>query len=273
MPKTISHSSKLEDLTTSYESLMAISTLMLKAHKAINSYIILHLPNANKGDGNLASIFAAINYLLTKSNNLLIILPKRYSSYRGPYFADIFRVTTSRFLLLSFWDGGSKVYSFEPYKYLEFATYLEIKAFNDYSHIRRSVVDKLKFFLFHLFENASHHGYSSDPIFICSSCRNSILKFTITNCGQGFFKNISQFNSKIINEEEAIILALEGNFSSGTHASGCLNSLMIFCIENGGSLIIVSGSALVKAENVNRFSVHSLPGPFRGAIISLSIKV
>lgn len=102
MPKTISHSSKLEDLTTSYESLMAISTLMLKAHKAINSYIILHLPNANKGDGNLASIFAAINYLLTKSNNLLIILPKRYSSYRGPYFADIFRVTTSRFLLLSF---------------------------------------------------------------------------------------------------------------------------------------------------------------------------
>ncbi len=46
----IYHVSTLEDFKTSHESFIAISSLWIKAHKAINSNVILHLTNANKGD-------------------------------------------------------------------------------------------------------------------------------------------------------------------------------------------------------------------------------
>lgn len=269
---TISHVSTIEDFVTSHESFLAMSTILIKAQRAVNSNIILHLPNASKGDGNLASIFAAMNHFLAQSNNLLIILPKKYRSYRGPFFPDIFRVTTSRFLSKDFWHGGTEVCSFEPCKYFEFATYLENKAFQ-YSQLAPSMVDQLKFFLFHLFENASHHGDSTNPIFICSSCRNGLLKFTLADCGQGFFKRIKQLDSEIINEEEAIISALRGNCYSESHKSGCLKSLKSYCVGNNGFLIVISGSTSVTVEKENEFKMRTLPGPFRGAIISLSIKI
>ncbi len=214
-----------------------------------------------------------MSYLLVKSNNLLIILPKRFRSYRGPFFSDIFRVTTSRFLRDEFWEGGTELASFEPNKYFEFASYLEKRAFNKYLRISSLVVDQLKSFLAQLFVNACYHGASHSNIFICSSYRDNELKFTIVDCGQGFLRRVKQVNHEIVNEEEAIIWSMRGNSVRGANGSGCLRLLTPYCLENDGSLIVISGSTSVTVEKMNEYKVSNLPGPFRGAIISLSIKV
>lgn len=272
----ISYKAQNQYLGTRHESFSSLSRIIQAANKHYGSTMVFDLKNTYRADGNLASVYAALSYMLSKSNNSLTIIPKKAISKKILLSRDLlgYRSSWEELLELTFWSGGTKVHAFDPHDYDKFSDYLFYDAFAPEwkgvlpVHIKRSV----KSFLKELFQNASEHSKSASPIFISSSYRGKMLRFTIVDCGEGFLRQIMKVDDEVITEEQAIKWAMLGKSVKGPSGSSILELLGDYCIENEGELLIVSGCASVAYNNGGIFH-FPLPAPFRGTIINLSVKV
>jgi hypothetical protein len=228
-------------------------------------------------DGNLACLYSALNYNLGKSGNFLSIWARNGCSVKVVHEKDLFGYCGrwDANLERAFQSGATRVFSFDRHDYEGFSDYLLFNAFrSDWKgilpyHYKLDVKDYLK----KLFQNASEHCNDECPIFISSSYKDGMLRFTMVDCGQGFLNRIKILNEDVVSESQAISWALNGNSVKGDDRSCTLRSLGQYCSENGGELLIVSGGASVLYCR-HGFHQHSLlPGPFGGAIINFSVKI
>jgi hypothetical protein len=174
----------------------------------------------------------------------------------------------------TFCSGATGVFAFDRNDCFAFNDYLFHDAFRkDWKRILPNhYMTQAKAFLKALFKNASEHGKSHDPIFVCSAYADDMLRFTIIDCGEGFQKPFSQVITEIDNEGQAISMAMSG-YSVKQKSTSTLNKLGQYCQENNGELLIVSGSASVSYDKDGFHKVVWLPGAFRGSIINFSVKV
>lgn len=274
----VSCKAKNQYLGTRHESFCSISKIIQSANRLNNAKITFNLKDTYRADGNLASVYAALSYNLSKSKNTLTIIPRKAISTKLSISKDLlgYRCSWEEYLDLAFWSGGTKVHAFDPYEFDRFKDYLIHDAFGQawkdiLSDYTRSSVEA---FLMELFQNASEHSNSHSPIFISSSYRSQMLRFTIVDCGEGFLRQIRKVDSEVLTEKQAIMWALRGKSVKGEgEGNEVLQELGKFCSDNGGELLIVSGCASVSYNKNKCFEFSSLPAPFRGAIINLSIRV
>jgi hypothetical protein len=115
--------------------------------------------------------------------------------------------------------------------------------FNDKSR------ESLIFTTLELFNNAVSHSRSSAGVFVCGQYHPNahILRFCLSDAGEGIRNNVSGFIGKAVTSEEAILWALErGNSTRIDRPGGMgLHFLDNFARNNLGNLHIVSGNAVV----------------------------
>lgn len=264
-------------LSTSHQSFEEISRIIQSSNMYHNSKMVFDMRQASRADGNLASVYAAMSYYLKKSNNSLFLGPKDYQSIKVALNKDLlgYYCTWEEFLENVFWSGGTKVHAFDPGDYTTFKSYLLNGAFrSDWKGLLPVALKlEVKRFLRSLYHNASIHGKRNEPIFISSSFRDQMLRFTIVDCGEGFLKRVKKADDSVITERQAIRWAFRGNSVDADRRKGTLKQLGEFCIANGGELIVVSGCASVTFGKNGHHESHPLPAPFRGTIINLSVKI
>lgn len=264
-------------LNTSHQSFEEISRIIQSSNMYHNSKMIFDMRQASRADGNLASVYAAMSHYLKKSNNSLFLGPKDYQKIKVAFNKDLlgYYSTWEEFLENVFWSGGTKVQAFDPGDYIGFKTYLLNGAFRSDWKGKLPVNLKLeiKKFLRSLYHNASIHSRRDEPIFISSSFRDQMLRFTIVDCGEGFLKRVKRVDSTVITERQAIRWAFRGNSVDSVRRKETLKQLGEFCLANGGELIVVSGCASVTFGKNGHHESHPLPAPFRGSIINLSVRV
>jgi len=273
----IVHKSDQIKLSTNRESFSCISKIIRLANKEFGSKMVFDLKKTKKADGNLKSVYAALDYNLRKSRNTLRILPKKSKALNVELKKDMFGYYTQweHEIEATFCSGGTKVYAFDPFDYWKFNEYLLFEAFRaDWKRIIPCYYKtEIKDFLRNLFRNASEHSNSHSPIFIASAYDGEMLRFTIIDCGQGFLKSIDSTGQCAVNESEAIGLALLGYTSKDTDGSNTLRLLGQYCSENNGDLLVVSGGSSVSFDKNGFHNSAWLPGAFRGSIINFSVKI
>lgn len=266
-----------EYLSTSHKSFAEISRIIQSSNMYNNSKLVFDMRQASRADGNLASVYAAMSYYLKKSNNSLFLGPKDYQSIKVAFNKDLlgYYCTWEEFLENVFWSGGTKVQAFDPANYMAFKNYLLNDAFRrDWKGLLPVKLKlQVKRFLRGLYHNASVHGNRQEPIFISSSFRDQMLRFTIVDCGEGFLKVVKNADNDVITERQAIRWAFRGRSVHTGRRKALLKRLGEFCVTNGGELIVVSGCASVAFGKDGFHQSYPLPAPFRGSIINLSIKV
>lgn len=271
----INYISKLERVETNHEGFFEISQIMNFVRSYSNTKVVFNLANTTSMDGNMASVYAAMSYYLSKSENSLAIKTKHEKRLPLCYRNDLLgnHVNWGEFLKHRFWSCGTAVWGFSKEEFFRFNHYLITEAFDPgWRDIPVEIKQDVKLHLRRLFKNASEHCEENSPIFISSSFKERMLKFTIVDCGQGFYRNLSKKNEEIINEQEAIMWALHGG-SHKDRPGGKLRSLRKFCNYNLGSLLIASGYSTVGINEEGWISYGELAAPFRGSIISFSIYV
>lgn len=271
----IYYNSKLKQLETNHEGFAEITQIMNTVRQYSCTKVVFDLANTQTLDGSMASVYAAMSYYLSKSNNSLSIQTKNDNRLPLFYKYDLLgsQVNWGIFLKFRFWNGGTAVRGFTREEYFRFNHYLITEAFdNQWWDISVEMKQNIKRHLRRLFKNASEHCEENAPIFISSSFKDRMLKFTLVDCGPGFYKNIAAKDGQVVNEQQAIMWALEGR-SSKNRPGGKLRSLRKFCNYNLGNLLIASGYATVGISEEGEMSFGELVAPFRGSIISFAVYV
>lgn len=269
--------SRISYLSTGFESFDSISKIFIKAHSHKKTKVTFNLDRVSRNEANLSSVCAAVSFMLEKSQNTLDIGPRKFGYNKVRFAKDLlgYHCTSSAFLGLTKWTGGTPVHIFDQEDQARFAHYLLNSAFRkDWkSDIPVHYEFRIKKFLKELFKNAVDHMEHKEPIFISSSFKNGYLRFTIADCGWGFLKQIKKVDENVISDKEAISWALSGKSVKGLDRSRTLKTLGDYCLGNGGSLIVVSGNYSVKYGKHQEHEYNQLAAPFRGSIINLSIKI
>lgn len=134
--------------------------------------------------------------------------------------------------------------------------------------------ERVKSSYFEIFENVSLHANTSDPIFVCGQYfpKQSELKFTFVDLGEGFLKKIAEFTKnteRITTSSKAIDWAVSGNSTKkGVKGGTGLNSIFKFCMKTGGSIHILSGDCYYNITNKS-ITTHAIPSYFKGTTIHL----
>lgn len=273
----IIHKAETPSLSTDHKCFSCISKIIRLANRHTGARFVLDMKKTFKADGNLASMYSALNFNLNKSENILSIFPRKACSLKVKTHQDMFGYfsTWEEELENTFQSGGTKVFAFDPFEYEKFNDYLFYDAFRqDWKrklpyHYKTDIKD----FLRKLFRNASEHSNTKSPIFISSAYDGEMLKFTMTDCGEGFFNVFRKVDDEVLNESEAVCLALNGLGVKNGATSGSLKLLGDYCIENNGELFVVSGGASVLYKKDGFHQSGWLPGAFRGSIINLSVRI
>src|SRR6478735_7302047 len=110
----INYRSKLERLETNHEGFFEISQIMNSVRAYSNTKVVFDLANTLRMDGNMASVYAAMSYYLSKSENSLAIKTKNEKrlplSYRNDLLGN--QVNWGDFLKHRYWNGGTAVWGF-----------------------------------------------------------------------------------------------------------------------------------------------------------------
>jgi hypothetical protein len=272
----ILYSIKTKKLSTDFKSVASISRVIRVANRHSGAKVVLNLKKTAKADGNLTSVYAALNCNLNKSRNRLRILSRKANGTDITLRRDMFGYVSG-------WEdsmaedlclGGTRAFAFNPSDKDAFVNYLLHDAFRkDWKLIIPYYYKtKLKSFLRNLFQNACDHSDSNGPIFFSSAFNDKVLRFTVSDCGQGFLLKIGKDPENIINDEYAISSILNKR-NLDTMESDCLKSLGDYCVENGGELSIISGGVIVRYDKKGFHQSEWLPGAFRGSIINISVKI
>lgn len=271
----INYSSTLKHVETNHEGFSEISQIMNCIRAYSNTKVVFNLCNTLSMDGSMASVYAAMSYYLSKSENSLSIKTRNEKRLPLTYRNDLLgkQVNWGEFLKHRFWNGGTPVKGFSRNDFFRFEHYLIKEAFDPcWRDVPVLIKQAVKLHLRRLFKNASEHCDDESPIFISSSFRERMLRFTIVDCGHGFLKGIKERNDDLINEQHAIMWAVYGGSCKGRPA-GKLRALRKFCSFHLGSLLIASGYSTVGMDEEGNVSYGELVAPFRGSIVSFSLYV
>jgi len=271
------HKSTSEKITADVKGFSAIGRITQIANRHRDTKMVFDMKNIKSVDGNLATVYAALGRWLGKSNNALRILPRKACGTDVGLTIDLFGNSSGweRHLEETFQSGATNVFAFDRHNIDAFKNYLLHDAFRkDWKRLLpyHYKLDA-KAFLMTLFQNASEHGGTHEPIFVQSSYDGHMLRFTFLDCGQEFIKELSQVSNETLNEGQAIMTAMHGYSSNAVSHGGSLKSLGNYCDENEGELFVVSGSASVLFDKDGFHRVTWLPGAFKGSIINFSVKV
>lgn len=274
----IVHKSNLKKFSGDDTTFAAVSRMVQLANRHFGAKIVFDMKKTRQSSGDLSSVFAALGYNLQKADNALRILPRKACGVDVSLKKDMFGYYTdwSHELEKTFQSGGTKVFAFDPFDTYSFNDYLLHEAFRkDWKrilpyHYKLDVKDHLR----RLFLNSSHHGNSKSPIFVGSSFDSKMLRFTLIDCGVGFFNAIRPAAAYVHSEDRALQLALDGfQVKSGQCGVNSLRALGDYCAANDGDLMIVSGCAVVRFCSNGTHGVSILPGAFRGSIVSFSVGI
>lgn len=272
----IVHKSDEGKLSTNPQFFSSVSRIIRLANPHEDAKMVFDMKKASKADGNLTSVYAALNFNLNKSRNSLRILPRKACGTNVGLQKDLFGYfsTWENEIERTFESGATRVYAFDPHDYDRFNDYLFHEAFRkDWKRILPCHYKwDIKGFLRELFCNASEHSNSNSPIFISSAYDGEMLRFTIIDCGEGFFSVFSKITD-IVNDGHAISWAMNGVSVKGDGGKSSLKSLGDYCTANEGELYIISGGASVLYDKEGFHRLSWLPGAFRGSIINLSVKI
>ena len=273
----IVYKSEASNLTTDPKSFSAVSRVVRLANKHTGAKLVLDMKKVLKFDGNLNSVYAALNFNLNRSRNTLRILPEKGKGTDIKLGKDMFGYYSTWECMMeeTFKSGSTRVYAFDLHDYYSFNDYLLHSAFRkDWKRrIPYDYILSIKQFLRDLFQNASEHSNSDSPIFVSSSFDGENLRFTMIDCGRGFLESVGKNSETIVNEVQAIEYALDDHKQ---RAEGKLRSLRLlgdYCVKNNGDLLIISGGAAVVYDKNGFHESAWMPGAFRGAAVNLSIKV
>lgn len=271
------HKSTNEKITADVKGFSAIGRIIQIANQHRDAKMVFDMKKTKSVDGNLATVYAALGRWLGKSNNQLRILPRKACGTDVGLTIDLFGNSSGWELHLeeTFQSGATNVFAFDRHNIDGFKNYLLHDAFRKDWRGLLPYHYKLdaKAFLMALFESASEHSEIDEPIFVQSSYDGSMLRFTFIDCGVGFQKVLSKLSAEIVNEGEAIAMAMHG-YSSRIDLQNCsLKSLGNYCDENDGELFVISENASVLFDKDGFHRVTWLPGAFRGSVINFSVKV
>lgn len=267
---------ELPSLSTTYKAFDSLARIYAEANSRTNTKMTFNLERASHGDGNISAVCASIGFVLNKSQNTLDIGPRKHGYNKVRLFKDMFGYRCSHaFQRLTFYSNGTEVRVFEPGMDIEFGEYLvnEVIRHDWRTSIPVHYWPEVKEFLRRLYHNCTEHMDCDDPVFFSSSFRNSILTFTIADCGSGFLKQVNKVDDEVITEKQAIVWAMRGNSVKNNVSGGTLKQLGDYCWFNEGSLLVVSGSASVEYRENGIHEVQKLSSPIRGAVINFSIKI
>jgi len=273
----IIHKAEDQKISTTHKSFSSISRIIRLANMHSDAKMVFDMRKTLKADGNLVSLYAGLNFNLNKSRNYLTIWPRKACSVRVKHELDLFGYYSSweRHIDKTFESGGTKAFAFNRHDEDSFRDYLLFEAFRqDWKgllpcHYKYDV----KIFLKELFKNACEHSNSDSPIFVSSSYDGEFLKFTLVDCGEGFLSRVHPYETENICESDAISWAMSGKSIRGIEGSQTLKSLGKYCSDNEGELLIISGGSTVLFCKDGFHKNGLLPGPFRGSIINLSVKI
>lgn len=268
--------SELPSLSTTHKAFDKLSRIYNEANAKSNTKMTFNLEKASHGDGNLSAVCASIAFTLGKSQNSLEIGPRKHGYNKVKLAKDMFGYRCSyAFQRLTFWSNGTEVMILEADRMIEFTEYLVNHAIRpDWrSMIPIHYLIEIKKFLRELYRNCSEHMDCDDPVFLSSSFKNSILTFTIADCGAGFLKKINKAENEITTENQAIGWALHGKSTKGCGFGGTLKDLGDYCWFNEGSLLVVSGNSSVEYKEDGIHEVQKLSAPIRGSIVNFSVKI
>ena len=270
------HKSESERITTDEKGFSVIGRITRLANKYNGAKLVFDMKKTRSIHGNLATVYAALGVTFSKTNNQFRILPRKACGTDIVLKKDMFGYFSGweRHLEETFCSGATNVFAFDRSDADAFKDYLFYDAFRkDWKRILPNhYKTEAKIFLKRLFQNATEHGNSHEPIFVSSAYDGDMLRFTIVDCGDGFRKPFSQVISEIENEGQAISMAMSG-YSVKKESKGTLKNLGNYCTENNGELFIVSGSASVLYDKDGFHKVVWLPGAFRGSIINFCVKI
>lgn len=266
-------------LKTSHTSFDDLSKVFLYAHRKSHATITYNIHEATKGDGNLVAMLAAIGYDLRSRYNRLDIGPKKHGYNRIRIEETLFGyvLKTFEFHRLPHYSSATPVQIFRPSDYHRFDEYV-VK-----SLIREDWKEgfpvhywlRIKYFLRQLFKNSAKYSGNGSPIFLSSCFKNNMLQITIADCGLGFLPHIISEQHDIRTEEEAIRWAMMRRKKNSCHAKQwrSLTALGHYCKGNGGYLKIVSQTASVDFDPLNKYRSARLSAPFPGTVINFAVKI
>lgn len=243
-----------------------------------DSTVTFNLEKASYGDGNLSAVLAAVGYTLKSRNNKLDLGPRKFGYNRVRVEEDLFgyRCSTFEFSGLTKWSGATPVCIIKADNQLMLNDYLIHSLIRQdwKSRISVKTTQKIKCFMKRLYLNVVQHAGSDSPMFVSASFKQGVLKFTVTDCGQGFLRKINAVDDEVVTDKQAIRWAMNGQSVKGhRHHKGTLRELGNYCKGNGGYLHVVSGDCSVEFESKGKYSVARLDVPFRGTIINFAIRV
>jgi hypothetical protein len=246
-----------------------------------NTDISVDFYNLTWIDANLCSLFEAMLYKLSNDNKLnfstdFLFLKERFDIlFRNGFIkGDLAIVDNRKSSVRSQYFQRDAKEKFYKYIKEDLMDHLGMPKM-DKKYYNRIVDD-----LIEIFTNYNYHSNTTLPFFAAGQYypRNSQLKFTMVDLGDGFLKKINQVNAEIRTHSEAIQWALKGNstkiLEGGIGGIG-ISSIFNYCKENKGQLDIVTGSHYWSSTYLNTVFTFGRPlsdRVFAGSLINLTFQ-
>jgi len=232
-------------------------------------------------DANLSALLLAIRHTLAKTNKLKFFID--FACLKGDLnvlirngFSNCFTGNSRRFVPEDFRKSTIPLKAFKIDDADSFASYIQgdLLSHRGLETVKFKDKDKVKDSYFEIFDNVGIHSKTTEPIIACGQYfpRNSQLKFTLVDMGQGFLKEIAEFtkrNERIIKTSDAINWAIRGNSTKKGIGGGIgLNNILNFCLKSDGEIHIITDDCYwyYADKKITHFSISN---HFIGATIHL----
>lgn len=236
-----------------------------------NCWFSLDFENLEWIDANLSSDLLLYCYNLKKYNKLKFFID--YSILKGNLnvlnrngFAYYVVENKENFKPDDNRETVIPIKAFKPENADSFADYIENVFLKQrgLDKINKASKDKIKSSYFEIFDNVGIHANTKAPIICCGQHFPVAgeLKFTLTDYGDGFLKKIAEHTlNEIKNGADAITWAVKGGSTKPDSIKGGngLRKIMLYCLQNGGELSIVSDGCFWSLQNksINSFQLKN----------------
>lgn len=241
--------------------------------------IVLNLSPLNSVDANLSALILAIAYKLKQEYKIYVYV--ELASHMNVFFRNgLISHLTGKGNTNQYGDDRNSTIPLSTFPAVEAENFCKYLKSDFFSHrgldgIANGVKIDLSTHFEEVFVNVQLHANTTYPVFTCGQYfpEKQILKFTLVDLGDGFYKKIALKDNLVKTDKDAILWATYKLNSTkdvaiwGPGGTG-LKELKNYCAANNGSLHICSGNGFVNFSG-GRTMEHNLLHPLKGSLVNL----
>ena len=273
------------DIRSDYSGHAQLAHFYNVANEYHDLNIHLSFKHATWFDANMVSLFSAILYLLNKKNDLT------FTAEVDDVYPKLEALFRNGFLKIE-GDASQNINTLSttlPYKQFSkedkngFIDYIDksLMMHTGMLPIETKIKDQIKDDLIELMTNVNYHSNTDHPFFVCGQLypKDSCLKLTMTDLGDGFLPKIHTITSGVITTDiEAIAWALSGKTTKpldGPVPGGLgIKNIYNYCKQHQGTFSIATGKAFWSTDLAPTIQgpFRLLPYPITGSTINLHFR-